>query len=219
MAGNHLVRVDDLALMRCDDCREATSARLDNEALPPGIDERSVEAHIRSCPACTAWVASGTTLHRSLRIRTAVPVPDLTDRVLANVPLTSRPRPVRQGVRYVLFAIGLTQLLLSLPTLLLGGDTSAPVHIAREMGAFELALGVGLLSAAWRPRLAIGLLPFAGALAGAMAVTAVLDVVQGRALAAGEAHHVLDLSGVLFLWLVQSRPGQALRGRLDLVQS
>lgn len=198
--------------MRCPDCREALSARLDHEALPPGLDEATVDAHLEACPACTAWAAEATHLHRAVRVRPAQVVPDRTEAILARVPVAARPRPVREAVRYALLAIGLTQLVLAVPALFLAQDAEAPVHVAREMGAFELALAVGLLSAAWRPRLATGLLPFAGALAGAIVVTAGVDVAQGAAVAFTEAHHILDLAGVALLWLLPARPGQALRG-------
>lgn len=199
--------------MRCDDCREGLSARLDHEALPPGLDGGAVDAHLTTCEACAAWVSEATRLHRTVRVRPAQAAADRTDAILAAVPAGSRPRPVREGVRYALLAIGLTQLVLAIPALFLAQDAAAPVHVTREMGAFELALAVGILSAAWRPRLATGLLPFAGALAGATVVAATVDLAQGAAVAFTEAHHILDLAGVALLWLLQARPGQALRGR------
>lgn len=199
--------------MRCDDCREGLSARLDGEALPPGLTGPALDAHVEGCDECAAWAGEVARLHRALRVRPAHPVPDRTEAILAAVPLASRPRPVREGVRYALLAVGLTQLVLAVPALFLATDPATPVHVTREMGAFELALAVGLLSAAWRPRLAVGLLPFAAALAGGMAVTAAVDLAQGAAVAVTEAHHVLDLAGVVLLWLLQVRPGQALRGR------
>ncbi|HYI62390.1 MAG TPA: hypothetical protein VEW93_11375 [Acidimicrobiales bacterium] len=198
--------------MRCPDCREALSARLDHEALPPGVDDTAVDVHLDRCGACRAWAAEAAHLHRAVRVRPAQVVADRTEDILARVPVTSRPRPVREAVRYGLLAIGLTQLVLAVPAIFLAQDAEAPVHVAREMGAFDLALAVGLLSAAWRPRLATGLLPFAGALAGAMAVTAGVDMAQGATLAFTEAHHVLDLAGVLLLWLLPARPGRDLRG-------
>ena len=65
-----------------------------------------------------------------------------------------------------------------------------------------MALAVGLLVAAWQPARAWGLLPVIAALALVMAGTAVLDVVRGTASGFGEAHHVLDLAGLVLLWLV-----------------
>jgi predicted anti-sigma-YlaC factor YlaD len=202
--------------MRCEDIRDAASARLDAEAQPAGLTDDDVDHHLATCPGCRAWVEQATALHRAVRVRPAEPVADRTDAILAAVPVTARPRRVREGVRYALLAIGLSQLVLALPALVLAEDAQAPVHVAREMGAFELALGVGLLATAWRPRLAAGLLPFAGALAGAMLLTAGVDVVQGEAVALTEAHHVLDLAGVALLALLhpRSRDGVPRRARL-----
>jgi predicted anti-sigma-YlaC factor YlaD len=203
--------------MRCEDCRDAASARLDAEALPDGVTAEDVDSHLETCAECRAWVAGATTLHRTMRVRPAAPVADRTEAILAAVPVTARPRRVREGVRYALLAIGLSQLLLALPALILAEDAQAPVHVAREMGAFELALGVGLLATAWRPRLAAGLLPFAGALAGAMLLTAGIDVAQGEAVAVTEAHHVLDLVGVALLALLHPRQRDGIPRRARLV--
>jgi predicted anti-sigma-YlaC factor YlaD len=74
-----------------------------------------------------------------------------------------------------------------------------------------VALAVGLLVAAWQPARAWGLLPVAAALAAVMAGTAAIDLVDGTATSVGEAHHLLDLAGVAFLWLVarDARTGSA----------
>ena len=53
------------------------------------------------------------------------------------------------------------------------------MHVARELGSFDVALAVGLLVAAWQPARAWGLLPVATVLALVMGVTAVLDLVDG----------------------------------------
>jgi hypothetical protein len=48
-----------------------------------------------------------------------------------------------------------------------------------------------------------------------MVVTAVLDLADGRAAPFGEAHHVLDISGLLLLWLLAGAPRpHGRRGRL-----
>lgn len=185
--------------MRCSVAREALSARLDGEMLPDGLDDPSLDDHLVGCEGCAAFSARASELHRAVRVRTAGPAVDRTDAILAAVPTTLRPRPVRDWVRYALLAIALTQLILAVPVLLGSAGTQASLHVTREMGAFEMALAIGLLACAWRPRLADGLLPFAGALAGAMALTALIDMTRGDVVAAGEAHHVLDLAGVALL--------------------
>lgn len=193
--------------MDCDACRTGLSAQLDGEESPAPVEE--VHRHVVGCDGCAAWFDEATRLHRWVRVRTAQPLADRTDAILAGVPMTARPRPVREGVRYALLAIGLTQVLLALPALVLADSQSAPVHITREMGAFELALGVGLLASVWRPRLCSGMLPFAAALAGAMVVTAAIDLAQGQAIAAAEGQHLLALVGVALLAGLRRPPGRS----------
>lgn len=204
--------------MRCEEFQDALSARLDGEALPPGLDDAAVDAHVAACAACAAYAAGTGAHHRALRVRTAEPVPDLTDRILAALPPTARPHPVREWARYALLAVALTQLLLAIPGVLFGDGPGASIHAARELGSFDVALGVGLLWAAWQPRRAPGLLPMVVALAGTMVATAALDVGRGEAPAWGEAHHVLDLAGLALLWLLAHPPrrpaGAAPAGRL-----
>lgn len=198
--------------MRCDLSREAVSARLDGEPLPTGVDADALDAHLAGCPGCQEWESAALVLHRQTRLRSAPVVSDRTEAILASVPATSRPRRVREGVRYALLAVGLTQVFLALPVLLTGDAEGMSLHMAREMAAFELAVGVGLVSVAWRPRLAGGLLPFALALAGTIALTTVLDVLGGGTGTGAEAHHVLDLVGVGLLATVEVRPRAARPG-------
>jgi predicted anti-sigma-YlaC factor YlaD len=133
-------------------------------------------------------------------VRPAEPVPDLSAAILAKAR-----GPVGQPfewARYALLTVALPQLVLALPALLLGHATGASLLVAREMGSFDVALAVGLLVAAWQPARANGLLPFAAALAGTLMVTAALDVADGRVPVVGEAHHVLDVAGLVLLWLL-----------------
>jgi predicted anti-sigma-YlaC factor YlaD len=189
--------------MRCDRFREALSARLDGEA--PGIDEATIDQHLGSCDACSSWSDELTTLHRMVRVREAEMVPDLSAAILGTAPAPVRRSPLAEVIspaRWALFVVALTQLVLAAPALLLGEDTGATVHVARELGSFDVALAVGLLVAAWQPARAWGLLPVIAALGLVMAGTAVVDVVRGTASGFGEAHHVLDLAGLVLLWLV-----------------
>jgi predicted anti-sigma-YlaC factor YlaD len=196
--------------MRCDTYREAISARLDGES--PGLDEATIDAHLDTCEACAAWSEELVTLHRMVRVREAEAVPDLTSAILGTGTDTRtgiQPAPVRRPVgevispaRWALFVVALTQLVLAAPALLLGEDAGATVHVARELGSFDVALAIGLLVAAWQPARAWGLLPVIAALGLVMAGTAVVDVARGTATGFGESHHVLDLAGLALLWLV-----------------
>ncbi|MEY2465024.1 MAG: hypothetical protein QOH64_3162, partial [Acidimicrobiaceae bacterium] len=212
VGGNQLESPSDYPFMRCEECREAVSARLDGEASE--LDAAAADAHLVGCAECRAFEGSATALHRSLRVRPAEPVPDLTAAILAKVPAAAgRAAPVREWPRYALFAVALTQLLLALPALLLGDDGGTTAHVARELGSWDVALGIGLLVAAWQPRRAAGLLPFAAALAAALAVTAAFDVAGGRVPIAGEAHHVLDVAGLAVLWVLARTPTLPPRAR------
>ena len=200
---------DDHLIMSCDPYREALSALLDGEA--PAVDPAEVDAHVRSCAGCAAWADELGTLHRMVRVRAAEDVPDLTARILATAPAPATPRraPVPERistVRWALFVVALTQLLLAAPALLLGEDAGATVHIARELGSFDVALAVGFLVAAWQPARAWGLLPVATALGLVMGVTALVDLIGGTASTLGEAHHLLDIAGVALLWVVAREP-------------
>jgi predicted anti-sigma-YlaC factor YlaD len=187
--------------MRCDLVHEALSARLDDEL--PEMEATALDAHLTSCQSCQGYAQALGDLHRAWRVRAAEAVPDLTATVLAatadRLP-DPRPRPAVEWVRYGVLAVGLTQLLLALPLMLLGPEGDTPLHSGRELGAFGVALSVGMLVVAWQPQRANGLLPVALALSAGMLVTAVADTVSGHSPMMGEAHHVLELVGVVLLW-------------------
>ena len=167
------------------------------------MDEATLDAHLSDCPTCEAFAAGSMQLHRSSRLRPADDVPDLVGAVLARVETPKRARP--EWARYALFAVAFSQLLLALPALLFGDSLGASVHIARELGSWDVALAVGLLYAAWRPDRSAGLLPFAAALAATMVLTAVLDVTSGRESVLAESHHALEIIGLVLL-AVLARP-------------
>lgn len=187
--------------MRCDLVYEAISARLDDEL--PEIETKALDAHLAGCPSCQVYARQLTALHRAWRVRSAEPVPDLTAPILAaTAERLPHPRPAArvEWVRYGVFAVGLTQLLLALPLMVVGADGDTPLHVGRELGAFAVALSIGMLVAAWQPQRASGLLPVAVALGAGMVLTAVADVVSGHSPAVSEAHHLLELLGVVLLW-------------------
>ena len=187
--------------MDCESYRDAISAGLDGE--DPGPAGATLSDHLAGCASCAAFVQHAGSLHRATRLRAAEPVPDLVGAVLARADTPRRRQP--EWARYALFAVALTQLVLALPLVLFGQDLGASVHVARELGSWDVALAIGLLYAVWRPDKASGLLPFAAALAGTMAVTAGLDVLSGRQSVLSESHHVLELVGLALL-VVLARP-------------
>lgn len=208
--GNRERNSGDYPRMDCHAYRDAISAELDGEQ--PGLDTGALLAHLTTCTSCAAFADGAQALHRVTRLREAEPVPDLVGAVLARVDTPQRQRP--EWARYALFAVAFSQLLLAIPLVLFGDSLGTSVHVARELGSWDVALAVGLLYAAWRPERASGLLPFAAALAGAMAVTALLDVAAGRETALSEAHHVLELVGLALL-VVLARPAWRRPDRSD----
>ena len=190
--------------MDCQRCHQALSAATDGELTP---DEAvQVEAHLGVCAACRAHRAALAGVNRALRVRPADRVPDLVEPIMVAAQLPTR-STVPDWSRYALLAVALLQLVSALPPLLLGRDPGASIHIAHELGSVNVALAAGLLLAAWQPRRISGLLPVSAALTVALIVTAVADVAAGRAVALAETQHLLEVLGLLFLWLAGRRHG------------
>jgi predicted anti-sigma-YlaC factor YlaD len=195
----------------CDAARELVSARLDGELASFAAIERDaaeVADHLQACPDCARFADRSAALVRRTRIATAWPVPDLTDRVLAAVAeaggSSPRPEPRRvRDLRLVVALAGFVQLALAVPALL--GMVGTDLHLGREVGALQLALGVGLILAARQPHRATGVLPIAAVVAAATLVTAVVDAAAGVASLAGELVHLAELIGVVALWALARR--------------
>lgn len=207
--------------MRCEPYREALSARLDGE--DPGVAPADLDRHLSSCEACQAFAARSQALHRRVAVRPADPVPDLTGPILAAVtrhlPPVAEHRRSRVGggarggaggavrwSRWALLAVALIQLAIAVPPVLFGHDAGAPVHLAREIGAWDVALAFALLLVVLRPRRAQGLVPFAGCLAVAMVAAAVIDAATGRVAPLAESPHLLELAGLALLWVMARQP-------------
>jgi predicted anti-sigma-YlaC factor YlaD len=186
--------------------RHAISARLDGE--DPGLDEAAVYAHLATCAECRAFSHDIEELHRAVRLAPAPPIPDLTPGILAGIgaeTVAERPSDTERVLRWVLVAIAVAQIAIAVPALLLGTDANLPVHTARHIGSFDVALGVGFLFAAWRPSRIPGLLPVVAALVVCLLGSSLLDVAAGNTGAFGEVQHVTDFVGLAAVWLL-SRP-------------
>lgn len=188
--------------MDCDRCREAVSARLDGR----DGDDPSVDEHLAGCAPCQRWRAEAVALAHRVDLHLAEPVPDRSSAILAALAgdLAVEEQAARDEAllpwRAGLIALGVVQLVLAVPVLLLGREAGAGVHVAREMGSFDVALAVGFLVAAWRPARAWGMVPLVAVLAGCLAVTSGIDIVEGRATLAGETLHLTHLLGLVMLW-------------------
>jgi predicted anti-sigma-YlaC factor YlaD len=186
----------------CEQAREAISAELDGEASAG--DLVALAEHLRGCAGCTEFRDRAMALHRRIRVLPAPVVRDVAGDIAARVrtDAANRRRMWWAWVltRASLVAVGVAQVLLAAPTLLLGHDEQAPTHVAHEVGSFAVAVAVGLLLAAYRPRLSSGMLPIVGIIAGLLLLTAATDVALGRTQLAEEWPHLLDLAGFLLLW-------------------
>lgn len=164
--------------MTCEKIREAASARLDGEAI--GMSPAVLDAHLRDCPSCAAWVAEATKVTRAARL-SVVQVPDLTAAVLDRVTLPSRGRWTALTVRIALAVVGVSQFALAVPAVFGDGIGMAmSMHSAHESAAWNAAVGAGLLAVAFRPRRAAGLVPLLAALVGLLALFSVADVVSAQ---------------------------------------
>jgi predicted anti-sigma-YlaC factor YlaD len=187
--------------MRCNTARTAISARLDGEDT--GVDPTDLAAHLERCAACRAFARDAAAMHRDVRLARAPAVPDLTAPILASLRSDDRPYPSHErALRLTLALVAAVMIVAALPALVLGDDAGLPVHTARHIGSFDLALAVGFLFAAWRPSRVAGLLPVVTALVACLIGTSLLDVLDGRTGALGEVQHAVEVVGLAAAWLL-----------------
>ncbi|MEZ5099641.1 MAG: zf-HC2 domain-containing protein [Thermoleophilia bacterium] len=195
--------------MACDRWVEAISARADGE--DPGVDERLLDAHLAGCPACRSFEALLGESTRRARVAEAPVVPDQARAVVAlNAALDRASRPL---VVRVLLAIAAGWIVaLSAKPLVLGEQGGAYSHDARHLGAFSVAYAVALLVAAARPARARAILPVAVVLTGAILITALIDVVEGRIPLVHESVHLPELFSIVLVWLLATPPPAPVAG-------
>lgn len=204
--------------MSCDPWIDAISARADGEA--PTIDDRLLDAHLQTCPACRGYADNVHRLRRAA-VEVAATMPDLSGRVVKAVRLADR-GSVWWVLRLGLGVVAVQVIVLSAPALLLGHASGSDAHAARHLGSFAVAYAIGLLVVALRPAKARGMLPLAAALAGCLAITAVIDVIDGHVPAVTEIHHLPEIVGLVLVWLLampKRSPRAAPRRALPLLHA
>ncbi|MEX5718895.1 zf-HC2 domain-containing protein [Geodermatophilus maliterrae] len=197
--------------MQCAPFREAASARLDGEPL--GMPAAELDRHLAVCPDCAGWAQAAGQVTRRTRLAPVPAVPDLTAAVLAALPRSlpgaaaaARSRLVRSALRLALLAAGVAQAGLAWPALAGGSAAmSAPVHMANEAGAWNLAVAAAFVAVAALPRLAAGALPFLATFTVLLAVTTVRDLQAGHVHADRAAAHLLLLAGVVLIAVIAWR--------------
>lgn len=190
----------------CEPYRDALSARADGEVAP--VSEAALQSHLDACATCTTFAAAVDDLSRHTRVVPAEPVPDLTASILAAVDTPDRARRHARTtqLRGILAFVGVLQLALAVPALVAAGGLAT--HVTREVGIFEVALGVGFLVAARRPDRARGLLPVAAVVAGLVTLTSFGDLLGGTTTWVQETAHLLEVVGTLLLWALDRRRGR-----------
>jgi predicted anti-sigma-YlaC factor YlaD len=194
----------DYLFVKCSDIREALSARIDGETA--SLPDTVLDQHVEGCPECRSWQDQAVRLRRSMLVREAPAVPDLSERILANVPA---PSAEKWGVRIALTVVALAQSGLGVAELLGGGDAHAghgalvaATHLSNESAAWNVAVGIGLLWAALRPRAASGLLPAFGGFVLVLALISAIDASDGQVTAGRLLTHSLVVAGVGLLFAV-----------------
>lgn len=187
--------------MECENYRLGISARLDGEAT--GVDDASLAWHLAHCEGCRAFETETIGLTRAVRVAATEVAPDLTPTIMAAINEQRVGRASRfdpQALRIGLITLAVVQMLLAAPVLLSGSDTGAPIHLAREIGAFDFALAVGFFFVGWRPARAYGMLPLVAAVVLCLSVTTAVDLVRGTATLLNESAHLLDVFGLAAVW-------------------
>ncbi len=141
------------------------------------------------------------TLLRRQSMGPAPKMPDLSRTVVkANARADRRSRRIE--LRLLLALVAIEVAVLSVRDLITYAGDASTVHTARHLGAFSLAYAVALAVVVVRPARARSILPVSFVLAGALMITAVIDVVNGHIPLIGEATHLPELLSVGLLWLL-----------------
>lgn len=200
--GNFSAIPPDLCCVDCSTCREALSARLDGEAEP--VPAADTDAHLSTCSACRSWQARAEAMTRTLRVRPAVPTPDLSTKVL--------PRARREWPRYALFGVAVAQLALGMSQVfgMDDGMTSSAMpagvfsgeHLLNESTAWNIALGIGLLWVSLRTRAVTGMLPVLTGFLAVLTVFTAHDLITGAVTVSRVLSHLLLVLGLALLYVV-----------------
>jgi copper transport protein len=185
----------------CTDFRESISAHLDGE--PSAIDLAVLHRHLAGCADCQAFETE------ALRVRAIAARVPAADRAPTTAALLAAAGPVRvlrrrdeDALRLGLVFVAVAELIASVFLFLRERGYNGEDHAGHESLSFTLAVCVGLLYVAARPRQAGAYLPLLGVAVALLTTTAVIDVRSGRAELVEELPHVNLLVGFVLLWLI-----------------
>ncbi len=168
----------------------------------------AVDRHLGTCAACRSWFARAERLNRTMLVRAAPPVPDLTEAILDRTPA---PSGERWGFRIALAVVAVAQLTLAFAQLFgradgLHGQHGGGFmvgHLSHESIAWNLAVGVGLLFAALRPGSATGQLPLLAGFVLMLTALSTADVLGQEVTFERIFSHLPAVLGVLLLFVVR----------------
>jgi predicted anti-sigma-YlaC factor YlaD len=185
-------------MIECAEAQAEISARLDGE---PSRSDGALDDHLAGCADCRAFESGAAALRRAAIGPAPSPGGALTGRVLAALEPDRSTTPQARGIRIALVVVALVQGAVAIPELLHAGG-GLPAHQSRHLGVFSLALAGGFLYTALRPRRAGAMLPIATLLGIGLVVTAVLDAAAGRTPITAESPHLLEVLGLVLVWML-----------------
>lgn len=204
-AGNPAMAMNDKTSMTCERAREAISASIDNEQ--PGVDARLIEAHLRHCSACRDYKSLAEITRRAGALGIAPEMPDLSRRITKLAAIADRASKW-STVRALLAVVAIQIIIFSVPSLTARDETGAAAHDSRHLGAFTIAYAVALLVVVVRPARARTVFPVACVLAGALVITAAIDLANGNVPFLGEAQHLPEILSVGLVWALAKPTGK-----------
>jgi predicted anti-sigma-YlaC factor YlaD len=184
--------------MRCADARRMLSARLDGE---PVEDATTLATHVEDCPDCRRFETDAVRLRRAGLAIAPPGDATLPARVLAALEPDRSHSHEAHRVRIALVVVAALQAVIAIPQLFHVGS-GLTAHQSRHLAVFSIALAAGFLYTALRPRRVGALLPFAAVLAVGLAITGVFDAAAGRTPIAGESTHLLEILGLVLMWML-----------------
>ena len=191
----------------CNLARESISARVDGELASE--DATALDEHLSTCADCQAYEQDAFALRRALTMRAVADAQSTQTPAIENPAVAAMVGSLRTVsiLRTVLFVIGGTLVVLNLSSIIAPDGTTA-AHLSRHDGIFGTALGIGMLAVAAKPHRAIGLVPLTSAIAVLMTVAATADLLNGNANLLSEAIHVVELAGLVCLWVISGGPSR-----------
>ena len=105
-------------------------------------------------------------------------------------------------LRYALLVLGVQIIVLAAPSLLFLDRNVESPHDARHIGAFATAYGVGLVLVARRPARARTMLGVGQVLVAALALSAMVDVIDQTVSLTNEFLHLPEVLALVVLWMM-----------------